>query len=163
MLEVNTADPLLEADFVTMIAWIRPLQYESSGSHGIIMNKEDSYEMGIEDGSGKFQDAFGNDDQRSCWRWFGNIRMPLHEWCKHFPCAHACTRKFALRSERGLLPGTGLMSLRNTTARTRSTGALSSCRPRCFCVVAVASLLRISWCERRINGKMEETEVRSFV
>ena len=69
---------------MTMIAWIRPLQYESSGSHGIIMNKEDSYEMGIEDGSGKFQDAFGNDDQRSCWRWFGNIRMPLHEWCKHF-------------------------------------------------------------------------------
>lgn len=48
---------------VTMMAWVRPdanghttAQFE--GDHGIILNKEFAYEMGIQSGSGKLQAAF---------------------------------------------------------------------------------------------------------
>eukprot|EP01052_Picozoa_sp_SAG31_P015613 SAG31_NODE_1008_length_10407_cov_2.369131_14_plen_168_part_00 len=64
-----------------MLAWVKPNSYstfEAGGNpdRGIIMNKENSYEMGIENGLGNLQGAFGP----GCWRWFGGIRIPLHEW-----------------------------------------------------------------------------------
>lgn len=33
---------------VTMVAYVRPSQYESCGDRGILMNKEGSFEMGVE-------------------------------------------------------------------------------------------------------------------
>jgi hypothetical protein len=64
-----------------MLAWVKPNSYstrEAGGNpdRGIIVNKENSYEMGLENGLGNLQGAFGP----GCWRWFGGIRIPLHEW-----------------------------------------------------------------------------------
>ena len=64
-----------------MLAWVKPNSYsttESGGNpdRGIIVNKENSYEMGLENGLGNLQGAFGP----GCWRWFGGIRIPIHEW-----------------------------------------------------------------------------------
>ena len=39
------------------------------------MNKENAYEMGLEDATGALQGAFS-----PCWRWFGTVRVPIHEW-----------------------------------------------------------------------------------
>lgn len=52
-LRVNP-DPLLELLKVTMMAWVRPVRYDtqSAGDRGIIMNKENSFECGIEDNTG---------------------------------------------------------------------------------------------------------------
>ena len=40
---------------VTMAAWVRPTEYEVCGDVGIIMNKESSFEYGIEANSGALQ------------------------------------------------------------------------------------------------------------
>jgi len=72
-------NPLLDVAHVTMMAWVRPLHYDTQGSKGIIMNHEASYEMGLVDGTGALQAAFAP----GCWRWWGNIRVPLHEWVRH--------------------------------------------------------------------------------
>ena len=58
-----------------MAAWIRPVEYDVAADRGIIMNKESSYEFGLEDGTGALQGAFS-----PCWRWFGTTRVPAHEW-----------------------------------------------------------------------------------
>ena len=97
-LEVTDTNGALDADFVTMIAWIRPINYDVDADRGIIMNKEGSYEMGLQDQTGNLQGAFqsgvftgGAEDPATgvwtnnagsfgCWRWWGHIRMPLHEW-----------------------------------------------------------------------------------
>jgi hypothetical protein len=47
-LEVRHSDPTLDADFVSMVAWVRPTGYDTSMDRGIIMNKEASYEMGLQ-------------------------------------------------------------------------------------------------------------------
>lgn len=96
-------DPALDADFITMLAWVRPLAYDVSADHGIIMNKENSYEMALEDSTGYLQGAFQsgtytggqenglctsirtcdyhyNAGSTGCWRWWGTVRIPLHEW-----------------------------------------------------------------------------------
>ena len=41
-----------------------------------IVNKEGSFEMGIEANSGALQAA----SDPGCWRWFGNMRLTMHEW-----------------------------------------------------------------------------------
>ena len=70
-------NPRLDLQTVTMAAWVRPVRYDIRGGadRGIIMNKESSYEMGLEDETGAFQGAFS-----PCWRWFGVTRVPVHEW-----------------------------------------------------------------------------------
>ena len=56
---------------------MRPVIYDvkDHGDRGIIMNKEGSYEMGLQDETGALQGAFS-----PCWRWFGKTRIPMHEW-----------------------------------------------------------------------------------
>ena len=79
----------LDIATTTMSAWIRPVEYDVSlgvqaagvgsggpSDRGIIMNKEGSYEMGLEDQTGALQGAFAP----GCWRWFGVTRVPAHEW-----------------------------------------------------------------------------------
>jgi hypothetical protein len=84
-----------------MIAWIRPVSYavayegvpprftigsqlpgvratvaeerHRAADRGIIMNKENSYEFGLEDETGGLQGAFS-----PCWRWWGTRRIPVH-------------------------------------------------------------------------------------
>ena len=74
------ANPLLELTKVTMMAWIRPTHYDvlMQGDRGIVMNKENSYEFGIEDNTGALQAAFRSNP--GCWRWWGSVRVPAHEW-----------------------------------------------------------------------------------
>jgi hypothetical protein len=62
---------------VLMIAWIRPVSYAVAyeADRGIIMNKENSYEFGLEDETGALQGAFS-----PCFRWYGTRRIPIHEW-----------------------------------------------------------------------------------
>ena len=69
--------PQLDLTRVTMSAWIRPVEYNlaETADRGIIMNKEGAYEMGLEDNTGALQGAFS-----PCWRWFGSVRVPIHEW-----------------------------------------------------------------------------------
>ena len=87
-LRVNP-NPLLEVLQVTMMAWIRPVRYDGAarGDRGIIMNKENSFECGIEDNTGALQAALNNAGSPGahaaaggCWRWFGSVRIPAHEW-----------------------------------------------------------------------------------
>ena len=59
-----------------MMAWVRPVKYDVKQDRGIIMNKESSYEFGLQDDTGALQGAASP----GCWRWFGTIRIPLHEW-----------------------------------------------------------------------------------
>eukprot|EP01045_Picozoa_sp_COSAG04_P002248 COSAG04_NODE_80_length_28110_cov_13.522847_22_plen_209_part_00 len=70
-------NPRLDLARVTMSGWIRPVEYDiaDEGDRGIIMNKENSYEMGLRDETGALQGAFS-----PCWRWFGDVRVPNHEW-----------------------------------------------------------------------------------
>ena len=68
--------PLFDVSLVTMMAWVRPLAYSCQGSafactdegnsadHAIIMNREHSYEMGLDDVTGALQGA-GNIG--GCW------------------------------------------------------------------------------------------------
>ena len=74
---VVPANPRLDLARVTMSGWIRPVEYDiaDEGDRGIIMNKENSYEMGLQDETGALQGAFS-----PCWRWFGEVRVPNHEW-----------------------------------------------------------------------------------
>ena len=58
-----------------MAAWIRPVEYDVAADRGIIMNKESSYEFGLEDNTGALQGAFS-----PCWRWWGTRLVPMHEW-----------------------------------------------------------------------------------
>ena len=60
---------------VTMIAYVRPTQYEACGDRGIIMNKEGSFEYGVESNTGAMQGAMS-----ACWRWWGNVRLSLYDW-----------------------------------------------------------------------------------
>ena len=96
MLIVDETNGVLDADFVTMAAWVRPIHYDVAADRGIIMNKESSYEMGLEDRTGNLQGAFASgsyaggheengdfvydEGSTGCWRWWGHIRIPLHEW-----------------------------------------------------------------------------------
>lgn len=63
---------------VTMMAWVRPTTYDLTDDQdrAIIMNREGSYEFGLEVSTGALQGAFFS----GCWRWFGNVRIPMHEW-----------------------------------------------------------------------------------
>ena len=73
-----TAEPWnLDMTRATMLAWIRPQGYaiDYEADRGIIMNKENSYEFGLADNTGALQGAFS-----PCWRWWGEIIIPLHEW-----------------------------------------------------------------------------------
>ena len=71
------ANPRLDVVRITMSAWIRPVEYDimDQGDRGIIMNKENAYEMGLQDETGALQGAFS-----PCFRWFGETRIPNHEW-----------------------------------------------------------------------------------
>jgi hypothetical protein len=87
VLTVTNANSKLDANFVTMIAWVRPIKYDVTADRGIIMNKESSYEMGIEDNTGNLQGAFNSGKyigkkpgSTGCWRCYGKIRIPLHDW-----------------------------------------------------------------------------------
>lgn len=62
---------------LTMAAWIRPVEYAlaNGADRGIIINKENSYEFGLQDDTGALQGALS-----PCWRWFGDTRIPIHEW-----------------------------------------------------------------------------------
>jgi hypothetical protein len=60
---------------VTMVAWVRPVNYDSCADRGVIMNKESHFEMGIESNLGALQAAGAG-----CWRWWGTHRVPLFEW-----------------------------------------------------------------------------------
>jgi hypothetical protein len=101
MLEVRAGASYLDADFVTMVAWLRPTAYDTSADRGIIINKEASYEMGLLDDQGLLQAAFhsgtftgghlegggnhGGDwindgNSYGCWRWWGHFAVPVHEW-----------------------------------------------------------------------------------
>lgn len=70
-------DRHLDLNTLTMSAWLRPVDYDlaDNADRGIIMNKESSYEMGLQDETGALQGAFS-----PCWRWFGETRIPIHEW-----------------------------------------------------------------------------------
>ena len=60
---------------VSMVAWVRPTSYDNCGDHGVIMNKENHFEMGIESNVGALQAAGA-----ACWRWWGNARLTRFEW-----------------------------------------------------------------------------------
>ena len=60
-----------------MMAWVRPVEYvtASDGQPAIIMNRENSYEYGLQADTGALHGAFS-----PCWRWYGTVRIPAHEW-----------------------------------------------------------------------------------
>ena len=59
------------------VAWVRPVGYDVTynNDRGVIINKEGSYELGLQDNTGALQGAFS-----PCWRWFGTRIIPAHEW-----------------------------------------------------------------------------------
>lgn len=71
----TTSLDLLE---LTMSAWIFPTDYDVISDRGIIINKESTYEMGLQDHTGAFQAA----SNPGCWRWAGTGIIPLSTWTK---------------------------------------------------------------------------------
>lgn len=63
---------------LTMSAWIFPTDYDVISDRGIIINKESTYEMGLQDHTGAFQAA----SNPGCWRWAGTGIIPLSTWTK---------------------------------------------------------------------------------
>jgi hypothetical protein len=63
---------------LTMSAWIFPTNYNVVSDRGIILNKESTYEMGLQDNTGAFQAA----SNPGCWRWAGTRIIPLSTWSK---------------------------------------------------------------------------------
>ncbi|BDS11258.1 DUF2341 domain-containing protein [Aureispira anguillae] len=63
---------------LTMSAWIFPTNYNVVADRGMILNKESTYEMGLQDNTGAFQAAA----RPSCWRWAGTRIVPLSTWSK---------------------------------------------------------------------------------
>ena len=41
-----------------------------------LLEHQDTYEYGLEDNTGALQGAFSP----GCWRWWGSVRIPAHEW-----------------------------------------------------------------------------------
>jgi hypothetical protein len=82
----GTAMAGVTMEHVTMAAWVRPDAHGADAAafesdHGLIMNKELAYEVGLAAGSGKLQAAFGSESAGGgCWRWWGNVNIPVHEW-----------------------------------------------------------------------------------
>jgi hypothetical protein len=83
----------------------QPNNYAVAADRGIIMNKEGSWEVGLQANSGMMQTAFnsgtytgcmhgicprgpdgmeavhgGANTGTGCWNWWGHFRVPLHEW-----------------------------------------------------------------------------------
>jgi hypothetical protein len=70
------AGPLLDLSSVLMMAWVMPTDVDVEHDRGIVMNKESSYEFGLEDNTGALQGALSPD----CWRWWGTDIIPLNKW-----------------------------------------------------------------------------------
>ena len=66
----------LDVSYITMEAWINPAQYSVSHDRGMVINKEDCWEFGLEDNSGKVQSAL----YTSSWAWRGNHSVSLNSW-----------------------------------------------------------------------------------
>ncbi len=63
---------------LTMSAWVFPTNYNVVSDRGMIINKESTYEMGLQDNTGAFQAA----SNPGCWRWAGTRVIPLSTWSK---------------------------------------------------------------------------------
>lgn len=68
----------LDLTELTVSAWIFPTNYNVPGDRGIIINKENTYEVGLQDNTGFLQAAA----QPTCWRWAGTRAVPLSTWSK---------------------------------------------------------------------------------
>ncbi len=66
----------LDVTEVTIEAWINPNSYDVSGYTGIIVNKEDAWEIGLKNSTGELQGA----SAPGCWRWAGTYVVPLNTW-----------------------------------------------------------------------------------
>jgi hypothetical protein len=61
----------------TMEAWVfAPGPQTGNGNEGIIINKEDSYEMALRGGDDRFMFAI----QAGAWDWFGGGKPTMNEW-----------------------------------------------------------------------------------
>jgi hypothetical protein len=65
----------LNVDYITMEAWVYVADYAFVSSHAIIMNKENSYEWGIEKTTGKLMAAI-----QPNWAWLGSMVVPTGQW-----------------------------------------------------------------------------------
>ena len=68
----------LDVSYLTMEAWISPNNYNVSGDRGMVMNKENTWELGIEDNSGNFQTALSTNS--NTWAWRGSHQVPVNNW-----------------------------------------------------------------------------------
>jgi len=73
----------LDVSYITIEAWIRTNNYDVSHDRGIVINKENSYEIGLQDGTGAFQSAL----YTSGWTWNGSAVIPLNTW-KHIALSY---------------------------------------------------------------------------
>ncbi len=62
--------------YITMEAWIKPTSYSVSGDRGMILNKENAWEYGLQDGTGALQSAL----YTNTWAWRGSSVIPLNVW-----------------------------------------------------------------------------------
>lgn len=68
--------PILEPTLVSILAWVRPTEYcVTCIEPRVVVNKEDTYEFGMLPSNGALKSAMS-----PCWRWWGETRLPLHEW-----------------------------------------------------------------------------------
>ncbi len=74
----ETGTTSLDVTTLTMSAWVYPTNYNVVSDRGIIVNKENIYEMGLQDNVGALQVASGP----GCWRWAGTGVVPLNTWSK---------------------------------------------------------------------------------
>jgi hypothetical protein len=72
----ESGNTILDVKTVLMVAWIKPSDRDVAADRGIVMNKENAYEFGLQKTTGRLQGAFGP----GCWRWWGNDVVALDEW-----------------------------------------------------------------------------------
>ena len=72
---VDDGNSPLDVRSVTMAAWVYPLSCRTPRDRGIIMNKESTWEFGLENNSCRLQGAFS-----PCWRWWGTAVIPTNTW-----------------------------------------------------------------------------------
>ncbi len=67
---------MLDVRYFSVSAWIRPSTCDVPGDRGIIVNKENVFEAGLQDGTCALQIAVSP----SCWNWQGSTRIPTDTW-----------------------------------------------------------------------------------
>ncbi len=74
----DTGSSSLDVSYITMEAWVKPVNYDVSHDRGMVINKENTWEVGLQDGTGNMQSAVWTNT--NTWAWRGSANVGLNGW-----------------------------------------------------------------------------------